>query len=310
MNSKKINIMGNILVILSCAFIIRMIVVSDVDMQMLLTKTALPTLAVLAVLYACMVLSFAGMFCRLLRAFHGKEVPTRLVISIYCKSNIYKYLPGNIFHYLGRNQIAALTGIKHTEVISATVTEIFFVLFAGVFIPAVLTGKYALDWFRAGHIQVEFTVIILVLSVLAVILAVVLALIFGENFRNALRKYYLDLKYLGFKKVIAIQGFYLGLNMVNGVFFIVMLYSLGGELTSAYVLPVIGMFTFSWLVGYVTPGASAGLGVREVVMTTLLTGIVGMNIVIATVIAFRIVTVLGDIFAYLVTRKTKMGNHV
>ena len=59
---------------------------------------------------------------------------------------------------------------------------------------------------------------------------------------------------------------------------------------------VIAIWAAAWVIGYLTPGASAGLGVREAVMIGAFTGL-GAPLEGATLvaIAFRVATTLGDI---------------
>jgi hypothetical protein len=50
-----------------------------------------------------------------------------------------------------------------------------------------------------------------------------------------------------------------------------------------------------WLAGYLTPGAPAGLGVREVVVTTLLTPHTGATIAVSASLLWRLTALFTDI---------------
>jgi uncharacterized membrane protein YbhN (UPF0104 family) len=56
----------------------------------------------------------------------------------------------------------------------------------------------------------------------------------------------------------------------------------------------------AWLCGFVVPGAPGGLGIREAVLTLLLTPLTGADTALLAALAFRAVTLLGDGLAALV----------
>src|SRR3546814_889247 len=58
-----------------------------------------------------------------------------------------------------------------------------------------------------------------------------------------------------------------------------------------------GAFASSWLIGFVTPGAPAGFGVREVVLSLWLSESMPASTVVVLVLALRIATTLGDVFS-------------
>ncbi|SPJ25518.1 lysylphosphatidylglycerol synthase domain-containing protein [Palleronia abyssalis] len=65
-----------------------------------------------------------------------------------------------------------------------------------------------------------------------------------------------------------------------------------------------------WLVGYVTPGAPGGLGTREAAITLLLSTTVPPEAAIITALAFRLVTMLGELacfFTGVLARPRRLG---
>jgi hypothetical protein len=58
----------------------------------------------------------------------------------------------------------------------------------------------------------------------------------------------------------------------------------------------------AWLLGTIMPGASAGIGVREAVILSLGFLFIGSDLSIAAIV-LRILTVLADIFLWLVSRR-------
>lgn len=59
-------------------------------------------------------------------------------------------------------------------------------------------------------------------------------------------------------------------------------------------------FALAWVLGFLAPGAPAGLGVREGALAFLLAGSVDDQRVLTLILAMRIVTVMGDGLCWLV----------
>ena len=86
---------------------------------------------------------------------------------------------------------------------------------------------------------------------------------------------------------------------------------LSGGLALALLLPDAGLavlgpallgFGTAWTLGFLTPGAPAGLGVREAVLVALLTPSAGEPAALTAALAFRAATLGGDLLFYLSAR--------
>lgn len=65
-------------------------------------------------------------------------------------------------------------------------------------------------------------------------------------------------------------------------------------LNTAGIAEVAGAVALSWLAGFILPGASAGLGVREATLFLLLSGSMGDATSLALAVLLRVATTLGD----------------
>jgi hypothetical protein len=95
-------------------------------------------------------------------------------------------------------------------------------------------------------------------------------------------------------------GWHAAFLTVSGLLFVGLIELLAGKSGSEglLVLTVIGAYVLAWLAGLVTPGAPAGLGVRELVLLFLLNGMIGAaDLLLATVLG-RVVTVCGDVLFF------------
>lgn len=297
-NIKKIfDICGRILMIAAIAFIGWKIYRLRPDFSVLLDKRVL-LLCIAAVIIQGAAVYFLSPFgfTEILRTIVGKSVPKVKIRYTYCKSNLFKYLPGNVMHYVGRNQLAADENIPHSEVIMATFGEIFLMVITACILVAILSLKYFISWFeRTG---VSAVVYVAVGCGLAAV--IILAVIFRKKLTVFLTKY----NVLYSRKMLVTSGISSVVYMLN---FLV------GALISAFIIEytchtgcfwvVVGLSVMAWLIGFVTPGAPGGLGVREAIMTMFLTGVsssVNQDGILTAVILYRIICILGDVVGYLI----------
>jgi glycosyltransferase 2 family protein len=73
----------------------------------------------------------------------------------------------------------------------------------------------------------------------------------------------------------------------------------GGTAPMALLPLMVAAFVIAWLAGLLTPGAPAGVGVREMVMILLMAPLVPEAALVFAVVLSRIITVCGDTLFYL-----------
>lgn len=64
-------------------------------------------------------------------------------------------------------------------------------------------------------------------------------------------------------------------------------------------LNIIGIFTFAWIIGFITPGVSGGIGIRESMMIIVAGQVLPESVIITSMILFRILSIGADFFAYI-----------
>lgn len=203
---------------------------------------------------------------------------------VIARTQIAKYLPGNVFHFAGRHLASTALGVPQARLISATTGEITSLLAAAsvmatafaVFMPehAVLAPKLrpalAISW--------------------SAVVAAGLALLLARNTRFAAK--------IPERRVLA-HALAAHLLFFAGSGTIV--YAIVSWLAPSGVAPsfvgTVGATAAAWLAGFVVPGAPAGVGLREAVLVMLLAPSVGEETVLAAALSFRIATVFGD-FVY------------
>jgi glycosyltransferase 2 family protein len=211
---------------------------------------------------------------------------------IYAVSAIYRYIPSNVIHYVGRYYMLRQRGVEHAAATWGIVAETALFICASVLIALIfgapLVHQALLD--AAQDNWLLFAVIALV-----GIVAVAGALVVLRR-RVAIRE--LIAPFMRTKVLHAgVEAFVLHLvaRLVSGVaLWWLSVQVLGSDQAS---LPdMIAIWAAAWTLGYVTPGASAGLGVREAVIIAAMVGL-GVPMAGATLvaIAFRVATTIGDL---------------
>jgi hypothetical protein len=197
----------------------------------------------------------------------------------FSKTEIAKYLPGNIFHFVGRQALAHKIGITQKQMAKISLLHSLLLL-GGTVIAATVFA----------FLSQKVPLFILTLMVLSSII-IFIGLVSMYPSIHVRKKVSLNL-YLAFS--IALQGVMLG---------IIVVYQSDTYTWSLFCLSI-SIYILSWLIGYVTPGASGGLGVREgsfIAITTYMNFDIQADIVIFSVLLVRLINILVDILMYFST---------
>ncbi len=207
---------------------------------------------------------------------------------VHAVSQVMKYLPGNVMHFAGRHAMGRRLGAPHQLLILAAATEAVLLLVVGG-VVSLLAGPGIADAIAAstGLPMPGFGLLVPAGLALAVAIAGV-----GRWLLGRMRAH--GLAWDGLAGPLLIAGglylsFFLGCGLVAAW---LLAFALGVGLP--VVLLVTGSLALAWTVGFLTPGAPAGLGVREVVLATILSPFLGPPGALALAALYRITTVAGD----------------
>lgn len=204
----------------------------------------------------------------------GIRASLRWAINAYGISQMAKYVPGNIVHLAGRQALGLAAGLPGWPLAKSTVWELGLIAVAGV-----LFGALALPLLVAGFPSLASLTLFLVATGGSIIL---LRRVFGPPVAHAL-------------------GYYLIFLAISGALFVILIYLVDASTSQSEIilLPIIGAYVIAWLAGLMTPGAPAGVGVREIVMYALLHTFISQSDLLTAIVLARIVTVAGDLLFYL-----------
>jgi len=225
----------------------------------------------------------------LLRRSLEDQFEWRQVFRIYGVANLGKFLPGNMFHFAGRQILAARIGWPQSAVAGATLTEILLQVVTVSIVIAVAsfiedeTGESGLEWvLEQWHIPWWVAAMMLTVGVAILLLT---PFILRRQKRMIFAAAPTDVVFASILHVLFFAGNMLLVSLAYRFI------EMDGESLSI----MIGAgYLASWLLGFLTPGAPAGLGVREATFTLIIGPLTGVPEALALVLFMRLVTTLGD----------------
>jgi uncharacterized membrane protein YbhN (UPF0104 family) len=269
----------------------------DVDYSILLeNKMQLFYLALVVVLYIVSINLTAFNFVYVLKHVSGANVPFRKIIGVYITANLYKYLPGNVLHYVGRNTLANSYGIPHKDIAFSS----FFEAAGNVTLVVVLSLGFA------GPYAVKLLALVYSRKPVVIfgVLSVVLLLIAGGIIiyaRSSRAKYLVQrLFHSSMSKMWLVAAGIFSFNyLINGLSYYLLLQNLGGGLSGNQILTVMAAYNIAWLAGFITPGAPGGIGVKEFVLIFILGSIAPESALLLSVALHRVALIVADVLTYL-----------
>jgi hypothetical protein len=240
-------------------------------------------------------------WARLLQQRRTNTAFTLLSVSIVSVSQFSKYVPGNIAQHVGRVAMSKIHGITYSKTIFSMYLEIALLVLAAAGLAIVGTAfSQPVDPNASSRIPGH-------MALLALVLGMLIAPFVGHGLFQTVAAWIARKKGVPRDTIEAPSP----PTLLHAVFlYVISFLVLGAALYitaagvfgegSANFLLLAGIFSVSWLVGFLTPGAPAGLGVREVMLVALLTPIYGEQLALGIAAILRVITVLGDGIAFAV----------
>ena len=286
---------GLAVVAIACVFVVQRLIASNVWEAIAGNGPALlAALAIGGIVYALSGFFLAEAWLKLLKVSGAPTAPRRDAFGIYARTQIAKYLPGNVFHFVGRHISGRGLGLDHGTMLYAASFESIALISAASVLAllglAVWGGAGALaPWMAiilaAAGLLVPFSVAA-ILPRLTRLLRLPPSAASGdggmvESARRLVPSYLLQCLFFA----------------SSGTLLWLLGSALGGN--PASMIPAfIAATAAAWIGGFVVPGAAAGIGVREALLIASLTAI-DVNNAELIAISFRAVTLTGDLLFFL-----------
>lgn len=226
-----------------------------------------------------LVVAFAGMNVFLAYGWYRICKATKLTIgfpsaaSVYAQSQLAKYVPGNVFQFVGRQALTTAKGYPNVLVAKTTFFELIILA---------ITGSFFL--IPVGCLQITNMPLSIVSGLfIGLIIATFILLKVTTSFQwtQAFISYFIFLTGTGLIFLFTLQIFSDTSVQPDEI----------GVIIASYVV--------AWLSGLLTPGAPAGVGVREAVLLILLRDVAPESVVLITVLIGRFINILADIIFFI-----------
>jgi hypothetical protein len=285
---------GTILVLLSIAFL-AVLIWSQREILLAFRPTPLDlvALAANALVYGALNASIAVAWWMILVWTGESGVALRDAMRVFCTSQITKYLPGNLMQ-IGRQVAGRHAGWSHLGSLLSSVFELLTQLSAAgtvVVIGIIAAGLHF------NNLGLPLLVIALVGFICTGALVVrLLPRILERRWPVSSAR----IKQLKLAKLFFPYLIYLSFFLSGGLILLSVAYVVVGPIGPRAWPPILCLYASAWIAGTFTPGAPAGVGIREAVLTIGMSGFIapGQAVLIAGLL--RLITVTGDVVAFLI----------
>lgn len=213
----------------------------------------------------------------------GVSVGVTGSIIAYLKTNLGKYLPGNIWHFVGRIQFLRSLGTPTGVAVTGVVLEPLLMAAAAL---AVIVVSQPSAFMQEGIL------LAVLVGVHPRVLNPILRRLTTAKLKQAnltAETTSLGLRHYPFKPLVGEILFVL----MRGAGFLLAFSALQPVAPQDW-LSIIGNFSLAWLLGLVIPGAPGGLGVFEAAALALLTPQFSAAVVLGTVALYRLISTLAE----------------
>lgn len=284
---KRLKWLGAILVVFSFYLLLREIIEFGPDVMRIASEPKLLILSLAASFgYAALLALPAAAWSHALTGREDDGRVSRTAVLIYARCNILKYLPGNIFHFGGRQLLANEAGWSHGSVLRATTLEIMSLPLAAGFVAVI---SFAVSM-ALSEGDLARAVLHPAVTPVSATLGVAFACVVAVGIAAMVRHWGPVTRSVAAMAVLQIVFFVASASLVV-VIAMVMTVSDPADLAL-----IAAAYCASWVVGFVVPGAPGGLGVREAAFVHLAAVSVSAPAALALVILARLVTTLGDLW--------------
>lgn len=216
------------------------------------------------------------------------------ILAIYGRSQVLKYIPSNVMHFAGRQVLGGKLGWPQLTIGTASFLEIVVQIAAAALIAIVL-GWSDLE-LLLPYVPPSLLVAVLPFVLLAMWFVLYIApkiptvkdRVRLPDFRDLAHGHHLP----------AALSFQVAFQLCCGTLLWTLVASVDGNWDWRELPAICAAFSAAWVIGLISPGVSAGIGVREAILVVLLGPIHGELTTMAATLAMRFVTTLGDLLLF------------
>jgi hypothetical protein len=211
---------------------------------------------------------------------HGK-VPFMKILKARYVSDMGRYIPGKVWTYLGRIYLLKNYDITKTQILTSSMLEMAIMALGSILVFAISLLFWDLK------IGVWIYVIFLLIPLILLFVHPKILNFFLHLVQKLTKKELIKIR-TKYSQLLWTIPFYLFYWLIYGLGSYLIIRSLT-EISFTKIPIIIGIFSISWLIGFVSLIAPGGLGVREGLLTLFLIFLMPEPIAIIAVLTSRII---------------------
>lgn len=269
------------------------------DLSALTQPRVALSICLLVLLYMTLIPVTAVAWTMILRAL-GQRTSIAATAPVLATSQFGKYLPGNIAHHVGRLVMARSIGISLGIGAISLAYETILTVLACALVSTMTFLWDAPNALEARVIAEERGLLVGLVTVASIVSLVAVPWLSRAFWRLGNKDPATSPPTLNPGPIPLLSGylcFVLNFVLIGFGLWCVALALDAEGVSGMHPMLLTGAFAASWLIGFITPGAPAGLGVREAVLVFWLTDAMPPAAVVALILALRIATTLGDLLS-------------
>jgi len=235
----------------------------------------------------------------------GKEFKSNNLVSFYVLTNILKYVPGGVWHFVERFNF--IKKISNTQIaLYSTLIEPYFML-CGSFLLASLGLVFSPIYFFLIFplVFLNRKLIYLVLKRIGSLKGKVFEVLRLPNSKDQFEERINIISFFPIRALIFEIGFVL--SKFIGFYICLNTFYISNTLNSIFLLVI---FSLSWSLGLVVPTAPGGVGVFEACFLFLVGNSIPQNIILICLIYFRVISISADLFLSLPFLMRKLSKRI
>lgn len=284
---------GVLISILAITFLVSAIFTHAQEISGLLIKNNTPLILLCGSFSYAFALVFVGASWHALMKFSGDRSLSLLrSIQIFARTQPLKYIPSNIFHFVGRFTFAIKQGSSKGTLALAQGMEIALMALTSLTISILFSSELIYNYLKE-YTKIEDTEYFYLYIYTIIIIILLLSVFISQKLRV------IDLSAKSIYYIYISTFLYSAFFFMNAGILVGLTYFFYGPMSDW--TAIVGVAAAGWLLGFVVPGSPGGLGVREAVLVTGLLTLGVPPAAAATIsVAHRLITILGDSLLWLI----------
>lgn len=220
--------------------------------------------------------------------------PTHAIwaIQTYLKTNIAKYLPGNVWHFYGRIVAATKAGVALEAATVSVLLEPLLMAASALVITLLCSRQIAAQYGFWGLVGQWLGLLIVLGALHPIVLNPVLRLLSQlKQKAKAAKMASSPIQLKGYPLIPFIGE--VGFLLLRGMGFLVTFLAVH-SIESGQIPLLISVFSLAWLLGLVIPGAPGGIGVFEATAIALLDQTISPAVLLSVVALYRLISILAE----------------